>query len=304
MAKKRSNKVKSGKSWYVFNALAIFITGFLALFCLIPFLIIISSSFTDNTYILRNGYTLWPKEFSVEAYKTLFMYPQTIIRAYAVTIGVTAVGTLLGLIIISSTGYVLARKDFRYRNTVSFLIYFTSIFGGGLVPWFMMYTNVLGLKDSYWALIIPSLMSPFLVILMRTFITSSVPDAILESAKIDGAGDLRIYLQIILPVIKPALATIGLFLALGYWNEWYLSSIFITSPEKYQLQFYLYNMINTAKAVNELAAKGAANVSIKKLPKESVKMAMAVVATGPVFLFYPFVQKYFVQGITIGAVKG
>lgn len=300
---KKSHGVRHEKSWYVFNAFALVITGLLAIVCLLPFIIIISSSLTSNSSILRDGYSLWPREFSLEAYKTLFRYPESIIRSYAVTASVTLTGTALGLFLISMTGYVLSRKDFKYRNKVSFFIYFTSIFGGGVVPWYMMYTNVLHLKDSYWALIIPSLMSPFLIILMRTFIKSSVPDEIIESAKIDGAGDFLIYVRIVLPIALPALATVGLFLALGYWNDWYLSSMFIESSDKYQLQFYLYNMINSVQAMANLASRSA-NIMVRNLPTESVKMAMAVVATGPVFLLYPFVQKYFVQGITVGAVKG
>lgn len=299
----RTRGIRHETSFYVFNLFAFIITGILALLCLLPFIIIISGSFTSNMSILKDGYSLFPKEFSTEAYETLFRYPQTLLRAYGVTIGVTAIGTALGLLLISMTGYVLSRKDFVWRNKISFFIYFTSIFGGGVVPWYMMYTNVLHLKDSYLALILPSLMSPFLVILMRTFISSSVPDAVIESAKIDGAGDWRIYRSIVMPIAGPALATIGLFLALGYWNDWYLSSMFITSPEKYQLQFYLYNMVNSAESMAQLAANNP-NITVQNLPTESVKMAMAVVATGPVFLFYPFVQKYFVSGITVGAVKG
>ncbi len=296
-------KIKRDRDFYLFNTIAIAVTGIFAILCLLPFLIIISGSFTENESILRDGYNLIPKVFSVEAYKTLFVYPDTIFRAYLVTIGVTATGTFFGLFFISMTGYVLSRKDFKYRNTISFIIYFTSIFGGGVVPWYMVYTTVLGLKDSYWALIIPGLMSPFLIILMRTFISNSLPDAIIESAKIDGAGDFKIYFKIVLPITIPALATVGLFLALGYWNSWYTTSIFITSPEKYMLQFYLHNMVNSINALANLASQNP-NIKMSDLPTESVKLAMAVVATGPVFLFYPMVQKYYVSGITIGAVKG
>jgi putative aldouronate transport system permease protein len=295
--------IKRGPSFYVFNVIALTFTTITALLCLLPFLVIISGSFSSNSSILRDGYQLFPKEFSSEAYHTIFAYPDSIVRSYLVTIFVTAVGTAAGLFMVSSAGYVLSRKDFKYRNKISFLIYFTTIFGTGLVPWYMMYVNVLHLKNSLLALILPSITSPFLIILMRTFINSSVPDAIIESAKIDGAGDFRIFARIVLPIIPSGLATIGLFLALGYWNDWYLSSIFIQSPNKYMLQFYLYNMVNSAESMKQLAANNP-NMMIKNLPTESVKMAMAVITTGPVFLFYPFVQKYFVSGITIGAVKG
>lgn len=299
----KHRKIRQGRSFVVFNALAFVVTTLLAVVCLLPFVIIISGSLTSNGSILKDGYHLFPKEFSIEAYSTLLRYPETLMRAYAVTIGVTVVGTAIGLILISMTGYVLARNDFYYRNRVSFLIYFTSIFGGGVVPWYMMYTNVLHLKNSYLALIIPGLMSPFLIILMRTYINGSIPLAVMESAKIDGAGDFCIYSRIVMPICGPPLATIGLFLALNYWNDWYLSSMFIESPQRYQLQFFLHNMLNSVLAMTQLAARNP-NITMTSLPTESVKMAMAVVATGPVFLFYPFVQKYFVSGITIGAVKG
>ena len=218
------------------------------------------------------------------------------------TIYYTVVGTGLGLMMITLTGYVISRKEFKYRNTVSFMIYFTSIFGGGMIPWYLMYANVLGLKGSTLAIWFPALMSPFLVILMRTFIVGAVPDAITESAKIDGAGHFTIFFRIVLPVLKPGLATVGLFLALGYWNDWYRSSMFSTNSSTWQLQFYLYDLLNATTAMKQMAS----NVSMKTadLPTESVKLAMAVVATGPVLLFYPFVQKFFVSGITVGAVKG
>ena len=207
-----------------------------------------------------------------------------------------------GLLTITLTAYVISRKEFKYRNTVSFLIYFTSIFGGGMIPWYLMYANVLGLKGSTLAIWFPALMSPFLVILMRTFIVGSVPDAITESAKIDGAGHIVVFTRIVLPVLGPGLATVGLFLALGQWNDWYRSSMFSIDSKTWQLQFYLYDMVNASQALKQMAQY--TNISTADMPTQSVKLAMAVVATGPVLIFYPFVQKYFVSGITVGAVKG
>lgn len=171
-----------------------------------------------------------------------------------------------------------------------------------MIPWYLLYANVLNLKGTTFVIWFPGITSSFLVILMRTFITGSVPDAIAESAKIDGAGQFTIFLKIVLPVLKPGLATVGLFLALGYWNDWYRSSLFSTSSDTYELQFYLYNMLSSTTALKDLAV--GATVNIDNLPTQAVKMAMAVVVTGPVLLFYPFVQKYFVSGITVGAVKG
>lgn len=295
-------KIKNSGSTIVFKVIAYILLTFMALVCVFPFIIIISGSFTDNYTILTQGYGILPKNFTVSAYKTIFKAPQDILQAYKMNFYYTIVGTGIGLFIITMTAYVISRPEFKYRNQVSFIIYFTSIFGGGMIPWYLMYASVLGLKGSTFAIWFPALMSPFLVILMRTFIKGSVPDAIAESAKIDGAGHVTIFLKIVMPVIGPGLATVGLFLAIGYWNDWYRSSMFSTSSKTWELQFYLYDLLNTTQSLKQMAQN--TSVTTADLPTESIKLAMAVVATGPVLLFYPFVQKYFVSGITVGAVKG
>ena len=274
----------------------------LSIVCVLPFIVIISGSLTDNLTILKEGFSLLPRNFTPEAYRTIFRSPEGIIQAYKMNFYYTFMGTALGLLIITLTAYVISRKDFKYRNSVSFLIYFTTIFGGGMIPWYMMYANVLNLRGTTLAIWFPALMSPFLVILMRTFITGSVPDAVVVSAKIDGAGHWTSCWRIVLPVRGPGLATVGLFQALGYWNDWYRSSMFSTSSETWSLQFYLYDMVNSTLAMRQMAQNVSLNTA--DLPTQTVKLAMAVVATGPVLLFYPFVQRYFVSGITIGAVKG
>ena len=296
------NRIKRGPAAIVSNVIAYVIISFITVLCLLPFMLIISGSLTDNASIAVDGYHFIPKVFSLEAYKTIFLFPDTVLQAYKVTTVNTLVGTMLGLFFMSMSGFVLSRKDFKYRNRISFLIYFTTIFGGGLVPWYMMMTSVLKMKDSYAALCWPGLMAPFLIILMRTFITSSLPDEVVESAKIDGAGSFRTYWSIVLPIVKPGLATVGLFVALNYWNDWFLSSMFITTPAKYELQFYLYNMLSSYEALNFMLSSGV--TIITNPPSESIKLAMAIIATGPVLLFYPFIQRYFVAGITVGAVKG
>lgn len=295
-------KIKDSKSTILFNWMSYIILVSFSIICVLPFLIILAGSVTDNKIIVEQGYSLWPKGFTWEAYATIFKNPADMLKAYGVTAYVTLIGTGIGLVLISLTGYVLSRKEFKYRNQVSFMIYFTTIFGGGLVPWYYMISGVLKLKGSLVAIWMPGLMSPFLIILMRTFILAAVPDEISEAAKIDGAGHVRIFFNVVFPVIKPALATIGLFLALGYWNDWYRSSLFSTSSDTWTLQYYLYNMMNKAEAMKGIAS--SASVTIDALPSESMKMAMAVVVTGPILLLYPFVQRYFVSGITIGAVKG
>lgn len=295
------NKIKD-RSTIPFHIVKAVLLTILSILCVLPFIVIISGSLTDNLTILRDGFSIFPRNLTVESYRTIFRSPAGIIQAYKMNFYYTFMGTALGLLVITLTAYVISRKDFKYRNHVSFLIYFTTIFGGGMIPWYMMYTNVLNLRGTTLAIWFPALMSPFLVILMRTFITGSVPDAVVESAKIDGAGHWIIFWRIVLPVLGPGLATVGLFQALGYWNDWYRSSMFSTSSETWSLQFYLYDMVNSTLAMRQMAQN--VNINTADLPTQTVKLAMAVVATGPVLLFYPFVQRYFVKGITIGAVKG
>lgn len=295
-------KIKKATSTIVFEVIAYVLLGIASILCVLPFIMIVSGSFTENATIVSKGYSLLPRNVTLEAYEAIFRSPKGILTAYGMTLYYTVVGTGIGLILITLTAYVISRTEFKYRNTISFLIYFTSIFGGGMIPWYLMYSSVLNLKGSTFAIWFPALMSPFLIILMRTFITGSVPGAITESAKIDGAGHVTIFWKIIMPVIRPGLATVGLFLALGYWNDWYRSSMFSTDSSTWELQFYLYDMLNSSVAMQQMSA--SSGMQVKDMPGESVKLAMAVVTTGPILLLYPFVQRYFVSGITIGAVKG
>lgn len=271
------------------------------LVCVIPFILIISSSLTSENYIIRNGYTLLPKEFSTAAYGLIFQNPRKILRAYAVTIFVTAVGTAVSVFINSMTGYVLQRKDFRWRNIFSFYFFFTTLFSGGLVPWYILCVKYLHLKNTIWALIVPTLVSVWHIILVKGFM-GGIPIEITESAKIDGAGDFKIFVRLILPLAKPVVATIGLFTALTYWNDWYMCMLFIDKGELMNLQYLLYQLMGSIKALREIASQ--TSISVSSMPIESTKMALTVVATGPIILLYPFVQKYFVKGITLGAVKG
>jgi putative aldouronate transport system permease protein len=294
-------KIKTEASTIVFYSIGYVLLTVISVLCLIPFWLIVSGSITDEMEIISEGFKLFPHTVSFEAYKSVFGRPDQIYSAYGVTLGVTAVGTLLGLFITSMAGYVLSRKDFYYRNPVSFFIYFTTLFSGGLIPWYILITKNLELKDSYLALIIPPLVSAWNIILMKNFM-KSIPDSIVESAKIDGAGDFKIYWSLILPLSTPGLATIGLFLALGYWNDWFNANVFITSPDKYPLQFLLYKILSSASVLR--TNNGAFLAQNITPPTETLKMAVAVVATGPIILLYPFVQRYFVKGLTVGAVKG
>ena len=294
--------IRKDKSAVVITVVTYILVTLFCIMCILPFWMIITSSFATEDSIRRTGFTLWPTDFSTYSYELLFRSPDQMIGAYVVTIGLTVVGTLIGLFIVSMTGYALQRRDFPYRNGIMFYIYFTSLFSAGLVPFYLLMVQYLNLRDSYFAILLPLLMSPWLIVLMKNFV-KAIPHEITESGKIDGAGDFRIFYSLILPNLKPALATIGLFLALSYWNEWYLSSLFLTTKVEYRpLQYHLYNVINKVASLKNSIA--GSNVVITDLPGETLKMATAVIATGPIILLYPFVQKYFVAGLTVGAVKG
>ncbi len=294
-------KVRIGATDMVVRGVGYFLTTFYALACIFPFLIILASSFTSESYIRVHGVQLIPHEFTLKAYE-MVTKSGLIWKSYALTIIMTMVGTGVGLAIIAMTGYALQRKDFPFRNAISFYIYFTSLFSAGLAPYYLMMTKTYRLKDSYFAVLLPLMMSPWLIILMKNFV-KQIPHEITESGKIDGAGDMTIFVRLVLPMLKPALATIGLFLALGYWNEWYQSSLFLSSKVDVKpLQYMLYEIVNKTQALKNSVA--GQYVSLTDIPTETVKMANAMLATGPIVLLYPFVQKYFIGGITVGAVKG
>ncbi len=295
------NKIKLTTSRIIFNGISYILLIFIALLCLLPFIMLISGSFTSEQEIRFEGYSIFPREFTTEAYEMIFKYPDKIIRAYGVSIFITAVGTAAGLFFLTMTAYVISRKDFKYRNVISFYFYFTTLFNGGMVCTYIFYIRYLHLKDNILALILPLMMNVFYLLIMRSFI-SAIPGALIESAKIDGAGEFRIFIQIILPLLKSGLATIGLFIALGYWNDWYNAMLYMNSEEKYPLQYMLYNMLQKQEAIAQMASQ--LGTRVENIPTSGLKLAMAVVATGPIVLLYPFVQKYFVKGITIGSVKG
>lgn len=277
-----------------------FYVAAIALFCLLPFYIMIINSLASEHSLVLNGFRLVPKEFAATAYEAIFSNPKQIGRAYAVTVSITAISTVLGLFIMAMAAYVLQRHDFRHRNKIAFMIYFPTLFSGGLIPWYILIVRFLHLKDSYLALILPGLIGAFNIILLRNFV-KGVPESITESAKVDGAGDFLIFIRLILPLIKPGLATIGLFLTLGHWNDWFTANTFMTSENKIPLQLLLMRMLKQAEFYNSDLSSTLPPID---MPSETLKMAMAVVVTGPIILLYPFVQKYFVKGITIGAVKG
>ena len=295
------SKVKLSLSSKIFYILAYVCVGLMALICIIPFIVLISGSFTSENYIRTQGYSLFINEFSTKAYELIFRNPITVFRAYGVSILITGVGTVLGTLLITMTAYVICRKDFKYRNHFSFFFYFTTLFNGGMVSTYIFYIQYLRLKDSLWALILPGLFNVFYLLIMRSFV-NTIPPSLIEASKIDGAGEYRIFFQVVFPLLKPGLATVGLFMALGYWNDWYNAMLYINSNVKFPLQYMLYNLLQQTQALARIASQSG--ISVADLPSNSLKMAMAIVATGPILLVYPFVQKYFVKGITVGSVKG
>lgn len=284
-----------------FNLVGYGLLFFLALICALPFWLVLSGSLTGETEIYTSGFKLWPRQVDLEAYRILLRAPDTIVRAYVVSMGVTLFGTLGSLLISSMTAYVLYRKDFRQRNIVALFIYFTSIFTGGLVPLYIWMVNYLHLKDTYLAIILPAFLTSWNILLLRNFM-KSIPEELVESAKIDGAGDFTIYARLILPLSIPGLATIGLFISLYYWNDWAQARLFIEDPDKFTLPFLLFNTINRFEALSRAVA--GSGIPLPDMPTQSLKLAIAIISIGPLVFLFPALQRFFVKGLTIGAVKG
>ena len=286
-----------------FNVLAYAFIVFVTILCLLPFWLVVVGSFTSESEIFSRGYSMWPREWSLEAYKLAFKYPEKVFRAYGITISITVIGTFLSLFMTSMCGYALQRDDFKSRGFFTMFVFFTMLFSGGLVPWYLLITNYLHLQDTYLVMILTQLVNVYFVILMKNFM-KTVPKALVEAAKIDGAGEFHIFFRIILPLVKPALASIGMFTALNYWNEWRTGMLFLQDSELFPLQYYLYRLLNSVEFLKSATVAMSSNISSMSFPSESLKLAMTVIATGPIICLYPFLQKYFVKGITIGAVKG
>lgn len=275
--------------------------------CVLPLLLVIAVSFSDEKLVLIDGYKLWPEQFSLSAYDFLLSDWWSIVRSYGVSLFVTAFGTLIALLTMALYAYPISRPDFKHRKAFSFIMFFTLLFNSGLVPFYLLYTQGFQLRDSIWALMIPYFVQPFYVLVLRTFFTNSVPSALLESAKIDGAGEWRIFARIVLPLSLPVLATVALFCTLNYWNDWFLSLLFINEDSLVSIQYRMYKALLD---ITFLSANSTAYSAILaqnpdfQLPTETVTMAMAVVGIGPIVFAYPFFQRFFVKGLTVGAIKG
>lgn len=275
--------------------------------CVIPLLIVVAVSLSDEKTVTIEGYNIWPKKFSLGAYDFLLNDWKPIVHSYGVSIFVTVVGTIVALSIMTLYAYPISRRDFKHRGIFSFIVFFTILFNSGLVPFYLTYKQGLHLQNTMLVLMLPMFVQGFFVILIRTFFSGSIPPALIESAKIDGAGELRTFVRIVLPLSLPVLASVGLLCTLNYWNDWFLSLLFINQDGPMSIQFRMYKtLLDIAYLSSNSQAYSAimqANPNFQ-MPSETARMAMAVVGIGPIIFIYPFFQRYFIQGLTVGAVKG
>ena len=287
---------------------SIFVNAWLfgaALICIAPFVLLVVASFTDNNTIAQNGYSFWPKQWSLDAYAYLWQRSDTILSAYGVTVLITALGTTINVILTMLVAYPLSRSDLVGRKALSFIVFFTMLFNGGLVPTYLLYTNYLGVKNTIWGLIMPNLMlSAYYVIIMRTFFSTSIPSALIEAAKIDGASEFKIFRKIIIPMGRPIIATVALFVGIAYWNDWFNGMVYITDESLYSIQNLLTRLLNDIQYIQSATNSADQAAVLSQMPAITVRMAIAFVGILPIVVIYPFVQKNFVKNIAIGSVKG
>jgi len=274
-----------------------------SIFCLLPFLFILTGSITDETEIVHKGFSLIPTKTSNVAWIMLSHDVQTIVSGYIVTVSVTVVGTLVSLLVTSLMAYSLSVATLKYRNAIAFYAFFTMIFSGGMVPWYIIVSNVLHLRNTFFALILPYTINAWNMFLLRNFFRT-IPKEIGESAKIDGAREITVFVRLMLPLAKPGLTTVGLFIALGFWNDWWLGLMFIENRHLYPVQLLLRAILSNVQFLRTSTAAALAADVTRLIPYESVKMATCLVTIGPIIFLYPFVQRYFMKGIIVGAVKG
>ncbi|MDW2798464.1 carbohydrate ABC transporter permease [Clostridium boliviensis] len=287
-----------------FNMLGTVILTILAIIALMPIIMIVIASFSDEKALLSNGYSYFPKAWSLDAYYYMLNQGKTIFRAYGISIFVTITGTVGSVLITTMLAYPMSRKNFKYKNVLSFFVFLTMLFNGGIVASYMMWSNIFHIKNTVWALIFPNyFVTAFNVFLVRNFYSNNIPEALIESAQIDGATELRIFWRIILPLSVPTVATISLFTGLCYWNDWVNGLYYIRDAKFYGIQNLLIKIMNNIEFLKSGSSNliGTGNMN---LPGSSVRMAMAVIGILPILFIYPFVQKYFIKGVVIGAVKG
>ena len=300
--KQKALKVKTSKGDKAVKIFAYVFVSLIALMCFIPLLMVFSVSFSDNTAVVQQGYSIFPRSFTTNTYLYLFVHSgKRILRAYGVTFYITVVGTLLAMLITSMCAFALSIKTLKYRNVISYICNFTIIFSAGLIPWYYVCVNWYGFSNNFRALIVPQLVSVFNMFLLRTYF-SQIPISLYESARIDGASYFKIWSTIAVPLTKTGMMTVGMMFALGYWNDWWNALMFIDDRDYFPLQYYLYNILSNVNAISSGRVPAGAAAAIQ-LPTETVKMAVTIVTIGPIIFLYPFIQKYFVDGIMTGAVK-
>lgn len=289
-----------------FHTVSLVLLILLAVYCIIPFLLMLSVSFSTENAIAKYGYTFWPKEFSIAAYDYMWAKRFTILSCYGMTILVTAVGTAGNLLLTSLFAYPLSRKDFGPRNFFAFVVFFTVLFNGGLTSSYIVWTRVFHIKNTILALILPNgFLGAMNILMVRNYYSASIPYSIVEAARIDGASEWKIYASIMVPLSKPVMTTVGLFAAVGYWNNWTNGLYYITDTRLYTIQIYLKKLMdNIAFLKSGSAAAEASTLAFKALPTEGARMAIAIISIIPILLVYPFIQQQLVKGMVVGSVKG
>ena len=291
-------------SFYLYQTVIHIILILISLIVVVPIILLFISSISSEKSLIVNGYSFFPSEFSLEAYRYIWINKGTVLRAYGITIFVTVTGTISNVLLSSMMAYALSERKLVFRRIINFFIFFTMIFNGGLVPAYIMWTTTFQIKNTIWALLLPNLLvSPMNVILIRTHMMNAVPESLYEAAKIDGAGHRVLFTKIAIPLSKPILVTMGLFSGLTYWNDWTNGLYYLTDPKYYSIQVLLNKMIQDIQAIqaNSVAASAGTAMTV---PQISIRMAIAFVALLPILIIYPFLQKYFAEGIALGAVKG
>lgn len=293
--------VEDRKQKYILAAFAYVIMGLLALMCVIPLIIVISASFSSENLVTTQGYGILPKGLTLNAYKIVFANSETLINSYIVTIITTVVGTLASVLVTSMAAYPLSRRDYKFKNKINFYFYFTMLFSGGAIPSYLINTTYLHLDNTIWVLILPLLFSPWNAFVLRTYF-AAIPKEMIESAKIDGANEFTTFFKIVFPMAKTGVITIGMLVALGYWNNWYNCLMYMTSDKYITLQYFLQRTMSNINAM--LKNAGSVSVDYSSMPTETAMMAMCVLAVGPMLFVFMYFQKYFSKGMNMGSVKG
>ena len=302
---KQKNKIQLMKGEAGFHYFALVVMILLMLFCIVPLILMLNVSLSSEASLIK-GYRFIPDEWSLNAYSFMWAKRATIFRAYGLTILITIVGTIASLIITSMFAYPLSRKDFKPRNVFAFILFFTMLFNGGMTASYIVWTRIFNIKETLWAYLLPGmLMNGMNVLLVRNYFNANIPYSIVEAARIDGANDWTIYSQIMVPLSKPIMTTIGLFSALGYWNNWTAGIYYINNPKLYTIQVYLKKLMDSIQFLKTSDLKDEAIMLAQRtLPSESARMAIAIIALIPVLIVYPFIQKELIKGMVVGGVKG